>query len=108
MNQDLLVSLAHAAAENEKAQRKFRIAVLIRLSRIDTLVAEIMGAQLAQSWSTKPGSSEKEEKFARTVEDRVSSISHDLMVRMVKFIYGTSDEAEVSLDKKRKWSDWEI
>ena len=43
-----LVALAHAVAANEKAQRKFRNAVLITLARIDAMLTEVQGAQPAR------------------------------------------------------------
>ena len=47
---DILIALAHAVAANEKTQRRFRTAVLIRLSKIETMLTEVQGAQLVQLW----------------------------------------------------------
>ena len=49
MNLDLLQRLALAVAANEKAQRRFRTAMLIRVSRIETTVQMIYGAQIVQA-----------------------------------------------------------
>ncbi|MDB6030190.1 MAG: hypothetical protein JWM16_528 [Verrucomicrobiales bacterium] len=108
MNQELLISLAHAVAANEKAQRKFRNAVLLRLSRIDSLLVEIQGAQLVQFWPPEKVSDEKREELVREVEDRMSRASEELWLKMFKYIYGTPEKSEAPRDQRRKWSDWEI
>jgi ABC-type amino acid transport substrate-binding protein len=108
MNKELLVALAHAVAANEKAQRKFRNAVLIRLSRIDAMLTEVQGAQLAEYCSPGSVTDEQRAKFVQEVEERVSRASDQLGLKMVRYIYGESEEPLVPRDRRRKWSDWEI
>jgi hypothetical protein len=108
MNHELLKAFAHAFAANEKTQRKFRNAVLIRLSRIETIVQMIHGAQIAESHLNKPGCDEKVNEHANAAEAYISEHSGELGVKMIRYIYGESDELDVPRDRRRKWSNWEI
>ena len=108
MNQELLIALAHAWATNEKAQRRFRNAVLYRLSRIETILTEVQGAQLVQLWPPGQVSDEERTKLVSEVEGRVSAASEQLGLKMVRYIYGPSEELDVPRDRRRKWSDWQI
>ena len=91
MNTELLIGLAHALIANEKTQRKFRNAVLCRLSRIDVLLTEIQGAQLVQFWPLREVSDEQRTKLTREVEERVLRASEQLGLKMVRYIYGASE-----------------
>jgi hypothetical protein len=109
MIHQLLPKLALAVAGNEEVQRKFRTAVLIRLAKIETMLTEVQGAQLADFWS--PGtriSDEQRDKYLKEVEERVSRNSEQLGLKMVRYIYGESEELGVPHDRRRKWSGWEI
>jgi len=50
MTFDLHTRLIQFLAENEKAQRKFRNVVLIRLAKIETMLTQVQGCQLANFW----------------------------------------------------------
>lgn len=106
MNLDLLNRLALAVAANEKAQRRFRTAMLIRVSRIETMVQMILGAQIAEAHGCVE--SEAMEKHAKDGEERISQVSHELVLAMVRYIYDESAETRVRRGRKRQWSDWEI
>lgn len=85
---DVLLALAHAVAANETAQRRFRNAVLIRLSTIETTVKMIHGAQIAESHGSKPGFEEKIHRYAEEADEYISKRSHDLGLKMIEYIYG--------------------
>ena len=109
MNFDLLTKLVPWLDANEKTQRKFRNAVLIRLAKIETMLTEIQGAQLADFWS--PGtriSDEQRDKYLQEVEERISRESEKLGLKMVRYIYGETEMPERRHDRRRKWHGWEI
>ena len=108
MNQELLISLAHAFAGIEKTQRKFRNAVVIRLSRIETMVQMIHGAQIAEAHLSKRDCEEKMNEHAEAADAYISEHSRQMSLKMVRYVYGTSDEVDMPRDRRRKWSDWEI
>lgn len=56
---DILIALAHAVAANEETQRTFRTAVLAQLSRIQSWVEMIHGAQIVETHISEPGADEK-------------------------------------------------
>ena len=76
MNLDLLNRLALALTANEKARRRFRTAMMIRVSRIETTVEMILGAQIAEAH--KCVESEAMEKHAKGAEERISQVSENL------------------------------
>lgn len=49
-NFNLLTRLIPWLAENEKRQRKYMSCVLIRLSKIETMLTELLGVELVQFW----------------------------------------------------------
>ena len=108
MNKNLLVALAHAVASNEKTQRKFRNAVLIRLATINAMLTHVQGAQLAESCRAPHVTDERRDAFLREVEEHVSQESLQLGLKMFRYVYDESEEIAVPRDRRRKWSDWEI
>ena len=68
---DLLPHLAMAMVANEKVQRKFRTAVLIRLAKIETMASMIHGAQIADAHQRNPHYDEEKLPMTEFVrEDR--------------------------------------
>ncbi|HEV2392214.1 MAG TPA: hypothetical protein VG146_07600 [Verrucomicrobiae bacterium] len=99
---------AQAVAKNEQTQRKFRYAVLVRLSRIETIVHMIHGAQIVEAQGLRPGYEERAREAVGNAERYVSQHTHDLYMNMVSFIYGKEAEPVASRDRRQKWSGWEI
>lgn len=56
---EILQALAHAVAANEKVQRRFRSAVLAKLSRIMTIAEMTYAAQIGALWHNEPRGEEK-------------------------------------------------
>ncbi|MEY2411020.1 MAG: hypothetical protein QOF48_3690 [Verrucomicrobiota bacterium] len=108
LNHELLIAMAHALDGIEKTQRKFRTVVLLRLSRIETMLQMIHGAQIVEAHLSKPACEEKASEHAEAAETYISEHSRELGLKMVRFIYGESEEPMVRRDRRRKWSDWEI
>ena len=103
MNFDLLTKLVPWLDANEKTRRKFRNAMLIRLSKIETMLTEVQGCQLVQSWPPGRVSDEQRDKYVQEVEERVSRTSEQLGLKMVKYIYGQTEMPEIRHDRRRKW-----
>lgn len=108
MNKDLLIALANAVAANEQTQRRFRTAVFIRLSRIETMLSMIHGAQIVECHGSKPGFEEKIKEHATAAETFIAQGSQKMGLKMVKYLYGESGEPVSRRDRRRKWTDWEI
>jgi hypothetical protein len=96
MNKELLTALAMTVGTNEKTQRKFRTAVLIRLSRIETMLTEVQGAQLVQFWPPDRVQKDQQTRLVQEVQDRVDRSSRELVLKMVNYIYGEGVEPEKS------------
>ena len=108
---DILIALAHAVAANEETQRRFRAAVSIRLSKIETMLTEVQGAQLVQLWPPRKVSDEQRGKYLQEVEQRISKASDELGLKMVKYIYGEPEQPEepgARHGRRRNWYSWEI
>ena len=108
LNTQLLTALGLAVAAIEDTQRRFRTAVLMRLSIIETIVEMIHGAQIAEAHRHAPLCKEKAHKHAKAAEESISHKGHKHGLAMVKYIYGDSDEPVVPRGRRRKWSEWEI
>ena len=99
---ELLPKLAMTVAANEEAQRKFRNAVLIRLSRIETMVSMIQAAQLAQTPPHLYYDHERLMKDAKDAEAYIAEKSNELGLVMVKYIYGQSEIKGTGQKDRRK------
>jgi hypothetical protein len=104
----LLTHLIEWLAANEKAQRKFRAAVLESLARIQTYVTMIHGAQIVESKGFKPGYEENIRKHAEHAEEYVKQKSEDMVHALVPYIYREEPRAEARHDRRKKWWGWEI
>ena len=87
LDQELLQALAAAVAANEGAQRRFRTAVLLRLSRIETMVQMIHGAQIVEADGPKPRSEDQIKEHAKAAEEYIAEHSRALLLRMARFVY---------------------
>lgn len=94
----LLVALANAVASIETANRRFRNAVLVRLSRIETMVQMVHGAQIVEAHKSEPSGHDKMRQHAKDAEEYVSESSREMGIKMVEYIYGESE----ALPTKRK------
>jgi len=104
INKDLLHALALAVAANERAQRRFRTAVLIRLSRIETMVQMIHGAQIVETHHSKPYFDEKVTEHAKDAEEYVAHHSQELGLKMVKYVYDEPEAPGARGKRRRKQS----
>lgn len=87
-NMDVLTALFHAVTANQMVQQRFRNAVLARLSKIETIVQIIHGAQIVDTHTSEPRFEEKLRAHAEAAENYISQLSDDLVLKMVHYIYG--------------------
>ena len=102
---EVLNALAQAVAANEKVQQRFRVTVLMRLSRIETLLTHVQGAQLADFWGPPMVTDEKRESYLREVEERIAKASEELGLKMVKYVHGGVEALGLPSREGRKRSD---
>lgn len=105
---EVVKALAETVAANEKHQRRFRIAAALRLARIEAILFDVQGKQLADSLRAEKVTKEELAKFARDIHKRFSKRSHDVLIEMVKFIYDGDQPPLPRHDRRRRWSGWEI
>ena len=110
MNFSLLTKLVPWLDEHEKAQRKFRSAVIGYLSRIEATASLIHVGQMAQTQRPQSHDKGKLDESAKSAEEFMSKQSLKKGVAVVKYIYKeTPTEAETDRhDRRRKWTGWEI
>lgn len=109
MTFDLQTRLIQFLAANEKAQRKFRTAVLIRLAQIEAMLTQVQGCQLADYWPpTAKITDEQREQYLKEVESQTAASSEYLLSKMVRYIYGDDPVPEIRHDRRKKWHGWEI
>lgn len=107
-NFNLLTRLITWLDENEKRQRKFMNCVLIRLSKIETMLIEVQGCQVADYWSPGKVTDGKRAEYLNELEARMNLGSQQMGLKMIRYIYGKDPTAESRHDRRRRWSDWEI
>lgn len=91
MINQLLPKLALKVVEIEEIQHRFRQAVFVRLSRIDTVATMIHGAQIAETHQQRPGAPATMEKHAKEAEEEIERHSTEMGIKMVEYIYGKSE-----------------
>jgi hypothetical protein len=96
---ELLQHLAQAVGANERAQRRFRTAVLIRLSRIEMLAELIHAAQIVQGYKWEPSNKEKAEAYTKDADEFISQKTKERVLELVKFVY---DEPEAHGGGRRR------
>lgn len=101
---ELLPKLVLAVAANEETQHRFRTAVLIRLSKIETMVSMIHGAQIVETNKPIARNEEKLNKHAEEADEFVSRKSNELGLAMAKFIYGQSEVPDAQRKARRRRS----
>jgi hypothetical protein len=108
-NFKLLCQLIEWLDGHEKQHRKYRMAVINRLARMEAAVSMILVAQEAQTQSKPPWvRPEKLEEAARQAEEFIVRQSEQEGMKMIQYIYGKDQTPEPRHDRRRKWSGWEI
>jgi hypothetical protein len=101
MNEKLLQELLLAVEANERRQRRFRTAVLMRLARIETTVTMILGGHLVKS--SPPRESEEEQtKRITDFEEFIAGRSDEIGLKLVAFTHGEPKAIGARRTKRRK------
>lgn len=109
MDLNLLTQLAHRWVEVETKQQRFRTCVLIHLSKIEAMLTQTLGCQLAQYWPAGPRmTDELREKYIKEIQDKIEDASQTMGLKMVRFIHKEPEKQEKRFDRRRKWWGWEI
>lgn len=90
---DILIPLANVFATNEKAQRRFRYAVIHKLTRIEALLGLVHVSQLARDQHPPQYYEHKLRKDAEASEEYVSRQSYEAGLAVVRYIYGTEGDS---------------
>ncbi len=104
LNMEMLQKLCIAVGTNEKAQRKFRNAVLLMLSRIETMLSLIRVSQLAQNQKPPMYYADKLQADAEMDEKYLSEKSDELCRAMLNYIYGETETRTTPGARDRKGS----
>lgn len=105
MNSDLLRELVVAVAAYERVQRRFRETVMVRLSRIETLVEMIHGAQLFEAHRSADASDEKLREAAKHSDTFILEKSKQLSLAAMNYIYADSEPSTQGRRTPRKQSE---
>jgi hypothetical protein len=109
MNFNLLTKLVHHIVDVEEKEQRFRTCVLVRLSRIEAMMTQALGCQLAQLWSDRtPMTADLRNKYMQDVQDKIESDSQALGLKMVHYIHQEHEKTQERHDRRRKWWGWEI
>jgi len=108
MNINLLTKLVHWMDANEKAQRKFRYAVIGSLSRIEATTSLLLIGQMAQTQGPQWYDKDKLDESAKAADEFILKQSLEKGVAVVKYIYTETPPEPASRDRRRKWTGWEI
>ena len=108
-NFHLLTKLVPWLDANEKVQRRFRFAMVHRLTRMEAAISLLLVGQQAQTQSKPPFyHADKLEKDAKAAEEFISNQSDQVGLKMLRYIYGEDQAPEPRRDRRRRWWGWEI
>jgi len=107
-NFNLLTKLIPWLDANERIQRKFRFAVIHKLTRIEAAVSMLLVGQQVQMQRRHEYYADKLEEDARSAEEFISRQSEVAGLRIIQYIHTESQPPDVRHDRRRKWWGWEI
>jgi hypothetical protein len=108
-NFNLLTRLIEWLAANEKAQRKSRLAEIGILTKIDAAISLLLVGQQAQTQSKPPlYFADKLKEGAKDAEEFISNQSKQVVLKLLRYIYGEDRAPAPRRDRRRKWHGWEI
>ena len=110
-NFKLLTELIPWLDANKKTERKFRIAVIHELTRIESAISLLLVGQEAQSqWMLRQYGydADKLDESAKWAEEVISKRSESAGMETIRYIYREDPVPEPRHDRRRKWWGWEI
>jgi hypothetical protein len=109
INFDLLTKLVPWLDANEKAHRRFRFAMVHRLTRMEAAISLLLVGQLAETQNKPPVyNANKLDQDAKTTEGFIANQCEQVGLKMIRYIYGEEQAPEPRHDRRRKWWGWEI
>ena len=110
-NFKLLTELIPWLDAKKKSERRFRIAVIHELTRIDAAVSLLLVGQNAQSQGILKRygyDADKLEEEAKWADEYISNQSSAAGLRAIQYIYSEDPVPEPRHDRRRRWWGWEI
>lgn len=108
-NFKLLTKLIEWSAENETRQRKYRYAMVHRLTRIEAAISLLLVSQQVQIRAQKPFCyADQLEEDAKAAEEFIANQGKQMGLEMIRYIYREERAPETKHDRRRRWSGWEI
>lgn len=105
----LLTRLIQWSAENEKRQRRYRYAVIHRLTQMEAAISLILVEQQAHVQRRHSYfNDDKLREQAKAAEEFISKQSHQQGMNIITYIYGEDPAPEPRHDRRRGWWGWEI
>ena len=110
-NFKLLTMLIPWLDANKKTERKFRSAVIHKLTRIEAAISLLLVGQEAQSQGVLKHygyDADKLDEAAKWAEEIISRQSESAGLKMMRYIYSEDPVPEPRHDRRRRWWGWEI
>ena len=110
-NFKLLTMLIPYLDASKRPERRFRIAVIQELARLESAISLLLVGQNAQSQMLLKNHSydaEKLEEDAKETEELISRQSESAVLPMMRYIYREDPAPEPRHDRRRRWWGWEI
>jgi hypothetical protein len=102
---ELLRALAASVDRNERAQERFRYAVVRRLARLE---ARARLLQMSKIIDWVPGSVSTAVEREAGIDAMVAEVSEEIERKMLKEISGEPGTANSRRGRPRKWANWAI
>jgi hypothetical protein len=107
-NFNLMTKLIHWLHANESAQRKFRMAVIAKLCRLQAQITSLYPPILAQNQRLQLIDGEKLMADAKAIEEFITKNERETIVGIMEYIYREEPKAEGRHNRRKKWHGWEI
>ena len=69
------------------------------------MLADVQGAQLVGFWPPGKVTDEQRARYLREVEERISESSHEMLIKMVKYVYAGQEALDPEPKARRKRPD---
>jgi hypothetical protein len=110
-NFKLLTMLIPWLDANKKTERKFRNAVIHKLTRIEAAISLLLVGQEAQSQGVLKHygyDADKLDEAAKWADEVISKNSEAAGLKAIRYIYSEDPVPEPRHDRRRRWWGWEI
>lgn len=109
MTLDFQTQLVHWLADNEKLQRRFRYAMINKISRLESMVSLVLVGQMARNQEQLSSfKKEKLEEDGKLTEEFIENRALSIGKSIVQFMFKEEPKPKARRDRRRKWHGWEI